>query len=129
MNFISYALIIFLSVLFITLGTCTVFWYVNTRLLTKSKLKNESFESLMVILSVIINTELDEYDLEIFAAKGSISNQNFEAFYKDICGKIIANISRDLITELSKYTTEENIYRIVARRTKKYLREKIVGTV
>lgn len=84
-----------------------------------------TFEELLIILNLIINTELDEYDKEIFVAKGSVNNQNFEAFYKDLNKRIIANISDDVMVQFTRYTTQANVYRIVARAVKEYLRNKI----
>lgn len=87
----------------------------------------ESFEGLMVILALIINTELEEYDKELLVGERPITNQNFDAFYFDITSKIIANLSKELIQALTFYTTEDNVYRIIARRTKVYLRGKVNG--
>ena len=53
----------------------------------------------------------------------------FDNYYKDITGKIIKNISSDLIKHLSLYITEDMVYTIVARTVKKFLTEKISGTV
>jgi len=86
---------------------------------------DESFEQLLLILATIINSELEEYDTELLTGDRPITNQQFEAFYNDITKKILANLSSDLIVALSRYTTEENVIRIIARRTKMYLRDKI----
>ena len=83
----------------------------------------------MTILSLIINTELDEYDKELLVGDRPITNQNFETFYHDIVGKVLDNISPELFAALSVYTPEDNVVRIVARRTKEYPRGKINGTV
>lgn len=87
----------------------------------------DNFEELLIILRLIINSELEEYDKEIFSRKGSLTNQNFDMYYDDICKKVIGNISPNVMTQLTRYTTEENVYRIVARSTKEYLKNKILN--
>ena len=89
--------------------------------------KNTTFDELISILQLVVNTELDEYDREIFARKGTISNQNYDSFYNDISNKIIEHLSPTFIAELAKYTTEDNIYILIARRVKAYLKEKIAS--
>ena len=89
----------------------------------------ESFEELMVIFGAIIQTELDEYDDEIFVAKGAITNQNFDMFYKDLSSKILDAMSNHVRVALSRYITDDEIITIVARRVKKYLTDKINGTI
>ena len=95
----------------------------------KKELVDLDFETSLSILKLIINTELDAYETDIFINKGSISNSNFDNYYKDITEKIIRNISPTLVNQLSLYITEDMVYVIVARATKKFLSEKITGTV
>ena len=95
----------------------------------KKELIDLDFETALFILKTIINTELDAYENDIFMSKGSITNGNFENYYKDITSKIINNISADLLKHLSLYITEDMVYVIVARSVKKFLTEKITGTV
>ena len=91
----------------------------------KNRLEDLPFEDLMAVLSLIINTELAEYDNELLIGNRPISNQNFDKFYDDITHKILDNISDELMDALASYTTTDNVIRIIARRTKAYLRDKI----
>lgn len=86
---------------------------------------DEGFEQLLTILAVIINSEIDEYETELLAGDKPITNQQFDNFYNDLTTKIIANVSSDLVDALCRYTTYDNVIRIIARRTKRYLRDKI----
>ena len=95
----------------------------------RNPIYDESFEQLLVILSLIINSEIEEYENEILMGDRPITNKNFEAFYNDITKKILDNLSQDLIAALCRYTTEENVVRIIARRTKTYLRGKVNAAV
>ena len=94
----------------------------------KKELIDLDFDTSLSILKVIINTELDAYETDIFMNKGSITNSNFDNYYKDITGKIIKNLSPAIISHLSLYVTEDMIYVIIARSVKKFLTEKINGT-
>ena len=94
----------------------------------KNAIYDSSFEELLFILKTIINTELEAYDNDIFLNKGSITNSNFDTFYKDITNKIIRNVSPKMIQQLTKYISNDMVYIIIARAVKKYLTEKISGT-
>ena len=127
---ITSIILILISVVLLTLSVCACAWFIYTiNHREKNHLVELRFEELMAILSLIINTEFDEYDKELLVGNRPITNQNFDTFYKDITDKILANISPELSAALSLYTTQDNIVRIIARRTKQYLREKIDGTV
>lgn len=95
----------------------------------KKELVDLDFESALAILNIIINTELDAYSNDIFLNKGSITNSNFDNYYHDITNKIIKNLSPALISHLALYITEDAIYVIIARAVKKFLTEKIHGSV
>ena len=88
---------------------------------------NVGFADLVAILSVLTNTEFEEYDTEIFLDRRSLNNQTFETYYTDITNKIITNMSPEFVEAFSQYITEDALYRITARRVKKYLRDKITA--
>ena len=88
-----------------------------------------SFEECISILQLIINSELQSYEKDIFISKGSITNSNFENYYRDITGKIVNNLSDDLIDSFTYYITEDAIYTYIARAVKVFLTGKINGTV
>lgn len=88
-----------------------------------------SFESSLTVLQVIIETELNAYETDIFSTIGNITNQNFENYYKDITSKIIDNLSPDFIKNITLYISEDALYKIIARSVKKYLTEKISGVI
>lgn len=95
----------------------------------KSKQYDETFEELIAILHVIINSELEVYETDIFDTKGSITNSNFENFYNDLSKRIIDTVAPNFMQQLTKYVTEDAVIKIIARSVKKYLTSKIAGTV
>ena len=76
-----------------------------------------------------IQSELDSYDSDIFQSKGSITNNNFDVYYRDITSRILKNINPNLIKDLSYYYTEDAVYRFIGRSVRDYLVTKIKGTL
>lgn len=95
----------------------------------KNAVYDNDFSELLSILKLIINSELDEYENDIFTRKQTISNANFDQFYKDIVFKIRADISPQFEQQILKYISEKMLYTTIARSVKKFLTEKIHGTV
>lgn len=95
----------------------------------EKKNSTTEFINLLNILSTLIKTELDAYDQDIFENKGSITNNNFDRYYKDLTQRVLKNISPNIIEGLSYYYTEEAIYRFIGRTVRDYLVSKINGTM
>ena len=89
----------------------------------------EEFLNLLTVLSSQIQSELDSYDSDIFQSKGSITNNNFDVYYRDITSRILKNINPNLIKDLSYYYTEDAVYRFIGRSVRDYLVTKIKGTL
>ena len=123
------AIVITVAILLAMVYFAAYHFYKRIYLPYKKQLVDLDFETALFILKTIINTELSAYENDVFLSKGSITNSNFDNYYKDITGKIINALSQDLIKHLSMYITEDMVYVIVARSVKKFLTEKITGTV
>ena len=128
--------LVFFALLVISIGLILLMLYLAAHhffkriyLPYKNQLINLNFEDALLVLKTIINTELDAYENDIFSKKGSITNSNFDNFYKDITNKIVRSVSPELIRFLAHYITEDMVYIIIARSVKKFLSEKINGTV
>ena len=85
---------------------------------------NVSYDELIGSLNAIINTELDIYTKNVFSKKGGLNNANFENYYQDISKHIYNGISKDLLTRLSFYLTEDEIITLIAKTTLTYLQDK-----
>ena len=96
------------------------------KMINSNRSSPDEFIGLLTVLSSQI--QLDAYDKSIFENKGSITNNNFDNYYNDLTSRIIKNISPDMVKSLSKYYTEEAIYRFIARSVRDYLVSKINGT-
>lgn len=101
----------------------------NVWLPYRNAVYDNDFSELLAILKLIINTEIEEYENDVFLSKQTISNANFDQFYKDINEKIRKNISPAFEQQMLKYVSEKMLYTTIARSVKKYLTEKIHGTL
>ena len=110
-------------VILLSLASFLVYTMINS-----NRASPDEFIGLLTVLSSQSQTELDAYDKSIFENKGSITNNNFDNYYNDLTSRIIKNISPDMVKSLSKYYTEEAIYRFIARSVRDYLVSKINGT-
>ena len=118
-------IICYITVVLLLIGV--VFFLVH-KMNQESKISPNEFLGLLSILSSQVQTEIDSYEHDIFENKGSITNNNFDNYYNDRTSRIIKNISPDMVKSLSKYYTEEAIYRFIARSVRDYLVSKINGT-
>lgn len=117
-------------IIFIETAAIVALVYIAYKYSTYTNQRAElTFEECISILQLIINSELQSYEKDIFIAKGSITNSNFENYYRDITGKIVNNLSDDLIDSFTYYITEDAIYTYIARAVKVFLTGKINGTV
>lgn len=86
-------------------------------------------EAAMTALSLIINSEISEYEKNIFQNNRPITNSNFENYYNDITKKTIAAISPILMKQLCVYITEDTIYKYIGRTVREYLVKKVNSSI
>jgi len=88
----------------------------------------EEFINLLTILNSIIDAHIDSYETSIFDGlnnKGSITNNNYDNYYKDMTTTIIDDIPNDLMVGLESYYTEAAIVKFIGRKVRDYLVSKI----
>ena len=88
----------------------------------------QSFEECITVLTLVINTELESFDTDVFTKDIIITNSTYDNYYNDITHRIIRNLSNELIENLSRFISKDAIYRIIAKSVKKYLVGKINKT-
>lgn len=116
-------LTLILGIILILLGASFIFYrfiYLQYRI----KSYHVPYDDLIGSLNAIINTELDIYTKNVFSKKGGLNNANFENYYQDISKHIYNGISKDLLTRLSFYLTEDEIITLIAKTTLTYLQDK-----
>ena len=118
-------LIIYITCILLLIG---IVFFLLYKMNKERRISPNEFIGLLTVLSSQVQTEIDTYDKDIFINKGSITNNNFDNYYKDLTHRIIRNISPSMITQLTQYYTEEAIYRFIGRSVRDYLISKINGT-
>lgn len=87
------------------------------------------FPDLVNALNMMIRTEIDLWEKDIFSNRQPITNSNFENYYYEITNHVIKNISPMFIKSMEKYMTETAIVSMIGRCVKEYLVSKINGTI
>lgn len=116
---------IYLAILILlTVGSVLASFYIYKKYIVASYQK-VSFTELLTILKFIIDGELNTYDETIFRLKGSITNSNFENFYRDLTSQIIDSIPDNFYVQMKPYLSKEAVIKIICRDVKKYLASKV----
>ena len=118
-----------LSIILIPLAIIGIFTSCLLIFYRVKKPDEKSFLELVQILSLIINSEIDKYEKDIFKDSGLMSNAVFENRYREITTIILDSISPSFMNQLTEYITEATVVRYVARSVKEYLSKKVIGTV
>lgn len=95
----------------------------------KLAISNSDFESLIAVLNVVVHTEIDAYEKNIFDTKGAITPQNFENYYNDITHNIINSLSPNFYKKISEYMTTDAVIAYICRNVKEYLIKKTNGSI
>lgn len=91
-------------------------------------ISTEDFVDRLSILNSIIDAAINTYETSIFNGlgnKGSITNNNFDNYYKAMTDAILEDIPNELIDGLKNYYTESAIYKFIGRKVRDYLITKI----
>lgn len=112
----------FAFVIFFTFVTFCAYKYTIYKIIPK---KSElSFEELITILTITINTQIEIYENSIFKNKNAITNSNYENFYHDLVNHILAAIPESYFDDMGRYLTKESVLEIICRKVHTYLKEK-----
>lgn len=115
-----YFFILFTACIGILLLASYIFYkYIYTAY--KYKSIRMSFDDAWATLGLVVKSEIEMYEHNVFEKKKAITNANFENFYKDLSNRIIKHISPILMNSLCIYITEDAVYRYIARTVQTYL--------
>lgn len=87
--------------------------------------KEESFEELLLVFKLIIQTKLQDYDDNVFKKKKALDNASFENYYNSICAEIQGSISPELMYKLEFYMTEDALYELIASTVNIFVTERV----
>lgn len=133
MNYIlyyaAYGLIVAIVAIIIIISIVIAISYTVNKILLPYKYKttNLSVSEMYSALQLVIQNEIDLYEKSVFENGGKmLNNQTFENYYKDICTRIVDDISEEFLDRFSYYLDRESIIRFISRTVKAYLQEKIL---
>jgi len=95
----------------------------------KRDTSNSEFSDLMEVLNIIVHTEIDIYEKNVFDTKAAITPQNFENYYNDIVKNIIKSLSPKFFVKMNQYITEDALISYICRIVKEYLSGKVNGSI
>lgn len=93
------------------------------------EISNSSFTDLMTVLNVIVHTEIEIYEKNLFDTKGSLTPQNFENYYNDIVHNIINSLSDEFYRKMRQYISNDALIAYICRNVKEYLSDKVNGSI
>lgn len=111
--------------LYISLLVVISVYIIEMKIKSKSKRTDTSFESLIEILTLIVNTEITVYEHSLFREKAAITNANYENFYNDICNAIFRAIPDEFYNQITHYITKAGVVEIVCQLVQDYLQSKV----
>ena len=88
------------------------------------KKRTLSFEDLIVIMTTVVQNEINIYERSFFRHKGAITNANYENFYHDLTNRIFSALPKTFFDEMSRYITTEAAATIICEKVHSYLQEK-----
>lgn len=122
--YILYGSLAFTISCIITLISLKIFFnYIRAPYIKKIRVL--PFEELLNILNTFINLEIKLYDENVFKKTYSLTNANFENYYRDLMAKIDSHISDGFKEQFGLYINERALVEIVARAVRNFLSEKI----
>lgn len=98
---------------------------IEIKIKSKCKRADASFETLISILTLIVNTEITVYEHSLFREKAAITNSNYENFYNDICNAIFKSIPEEFYQQITHYITKEGVAEIICQLVQDYLQSKV----
>lgn len=91
----------------------------------RNAVRVSDYSTLIGVLKSIIMQEIELYEKDVFENRATITNANFDNYYKELSNRIISFISPQLIRELEYYITYDCIITLVARSVKIYLSSRV----
>ena len=93
----------------------------------KYKTFNLSTEELFQSLDIVVKNEIDMFEKSVFENGGKLlNNQTFDNYYKEICTRIVEDLSEEFLNKFEYYMDRKSLIRFITRLVRSYLSEKIL---
>jgi hypothetical protein len=129
MDIIS-ALIILLIITIVILEVVIAIWFVTSKILKPYKryTADLSMPELLTALNAVIENQITLYTKSIFEGgqKKIVSNVQFENYYRDLCNRILDDLSPEFFERMSFFMKKEAVVALVCRIVKDYLSSEVL---
>ena len=131
----STMIIVIASAIILTLGVVLSEVYLFVKILTKKIIipykrytADLSMTELLTALNAVIENQIAIYEKSIFegGAKSIASNTQFDNYYKDLCQRIVDDLSPDFFERMSFFMKKEAVIALICRTVKTYLSDHII---
>lgn len=132
MNILSYLICAVITALIIVAVLICIYLlassFVNKVLVPyKYKTFNLSTEELFQSLDIVVKNEIDMFEKSVFENGGKLlNNQTFDNYYKEICTRIVEDLSEEFLNKFEYYMDRKSLIRFITRLVRSYLSEKIL---
>ena len=132
MNILSYLICAVITAIIIVAVLICIYLlassFVNTVLVPyKYKTFNLSTEELFQSLDIVVKNEIDMFEKSGFENGGKLlNNQTFDNYYKEICTRIVEDLSEEFLNKFEYYMDRKSLIRFITRLVRSYLSEKIL---
>lgn len=132
MNILSYLICAVITALIIIAVLICIYLLASSfvnRVLVPYKYKtfNLSTEELFQSLDIVVKNEIDIFEKSVFENGGKLlNNQTFDNYYKEICTRIIEDLSEEFLNKFEYYMDRKSLIRFITRLVRSYLSEKIL---
>lgn len=91
----------------------------------KYSLLNNDFEELITILNIIMNTQIDVYEKNVFSKRKGLTNATYENYFREISIDIYNALPKKFFKKMESFLTEDAVMTLISRRVRDYLIEKM----
>lgn len=132
MNILSYLVCALITALIIVAVLICIYLLASSfvnRVLVPYKYKtfNLSTEELFRSLDIVVKNEIDIFEKSVFENGGKLlNNQTFDNYYKEICTRIVEDLSEEFLNKFEYYMDRKSLIRFITRLVRSYLSEKIL---
>ena len=134
MHDIIMVIVLILSIV-LAVGLILMEIFIFMRILTKYILipykrytANLTMTELLTSLNAVIENQVAIYEKSIFegGAKSIASNTQFDNYYRDLCQRIVDDLSPEFFERMSFFMKKEAVIALICRTVKTYLSDHII---
>ena len=120
----------FIAITLVILEVVFAIKYIMTKVMIPYKryTADLSMTELLTALNSVIENQITIYNKSVFEGgkKKIASNTQFENYYKDLCNRILDDLSPEFFERMSFFMKKEAVVALICRTVKEYLSENVL---